>query len=307
MESLEVAILRTVLYADVFNFPMTPEEIHHFLIADQPVSLDQVKQTLQSSRWLSEMLEPIERYIVYIGRADLVAMRQSREKASQRLWPLALRYGRWLARLPFVRMVAMTGALAVRNAAHNDDDLDFILVTAPGRVWIARAFAILLVRLARLRGAEICPNYIVAESALEQERHNIFMAHEVVQMVPLFGHSLYQRFRAANRWVDAQLPNARGSFYDEPDYQPEPLWAALKHFLEALLGGKLGDKMENWEYQRKLRRFAGDMQKPHSSARLDDTQVKGHFDDHGHPALQKYIQRLREYGLDQQPSAVPGD
>ena len=51
-----------------------------------------------------------------------------------------------------------------------------------------------------------------------------------------------------------------------------------------------------WEYRRKLRRFEPDMQKPHSSAKLDDSHVKGHFDDHGHPVLQEYEQRLAKFG-----------
>ncbi|MFN8450301.1 MAG: hypothetical protein U0521_17370 [Anaerolineae bacterium] len=41
------------------------------------------------------------------------------------------------ARLPPVRMVALTGALVVRNASDNDDDLDYVLVTRRG-AWIAR-------------------------------------------------------------------------------------------------------------------------------------------------------------------------
>lgn len=307
MDSIEAAILRTVLYADVFSFPMTAEEIHHFLIYDRPVSLEQVKETLASSHWLSEMLEQIDDHIVYIGRANLIPVRIAREQASRHLWPLAVRYGNWLAHLPFVRLVAMTGALAMRNAADDDDDLDYILITAPKRVWIARAFAILLVRLARLQGVEVCPNYVLAENALEQDRQNIFMAHEVVQMVPLYGYPLYQRFRQANTWVVQQLPNAEDTFYSEPERPLGRLWGGVKRTLETILGGGLGDKLENWEYRRKIQRFAPEMQKEHSSARLDETQVKGHFDDHGHPALQSYFERLRDYGLEDQPTAVPGD
>lgn len=305
MEPLEAAILRTVLYADVFNFPMTAEEIHHFLIHDEPTTLTQIQTTLTASVELNRVLKCVDSYIIYNGREEIIAIRQIRDAASEHLWPLAVRYGRWLARLPFVRMVALTGALAMRNAAANDDDLDYILVTAPRRVWLARAFAIVLVRLARLRGAEVCPNYVLAENALVQERHNIFMAHEVTQMVPLYGQNLYNRFRAENDWVASQLPNANGPFYREAEQNPSGFWGGLKNLIETLLGGKLGDALENWEYRRKLQRFAPEMQKPHSSAKLDDSHVKGHFDDHGHPSLQKYQARLREHGLDQQTSTPP--
>ena len=117
----------------------------------------------------------------------MIPLRVERDQASLLLWPPALSYGAWLARLPFVRMVALTGALAMRNASADDDDLDYVLVTAPGRVWLARAFAIVLVRLAKRRGVVVCPNYVLAESALAQDKHDLFMAHEVAQMVPIYG------------------------------------------------------------------------------------------------------------------------
>jgi hypothetical protein len=126
-------------------------------------------------------------------------------------------------------------------------------------------------------------------------------------MVPLFGHQLYRQFRIANGWVEEQLPNAKGTFYDEAEVTVDGIWWIGKLLLETMLAGPIGDRLEQWEYRRKIRRFASAMRKPNSSAQLDETQVKGHFDDHGHPTLQKYFQRLRECGLEQQTLTVPGD
>jgi hypothetical protein len=300
MEPIEAAILRTVLYADVFNFPLTAAELHHFLIHDRPITLTEIESALRESSVLQSHLEQHGAYWVMAGRGDLLAVRGAREAASGRLWPLAQHYGTWLARLPFVRMVALTGALSVRNAAHGDDDLDYLLITAAGRVWTARACAILLVRWARLRGAQVCPNYVLAETALVQQGQDIFLAHEVVQMVPLFGEAHYRAFRHANDWTAQQMPNALGAFYTEADQSLVGVWAAVKRLLEGLLAGRVGDSLERWEHQRKQRRFAQDVKKPHSAAQLDTEHVKGHFDDHGHPVLRRYAERLRELGLEAQ-------
>ncbi|MEO8606716.1 MAG: hypothetical protein ABI690_02455 [Chloroflexota bacterium] len=310
MEAIEAAILRTVLYADLFHFPLTIREIHHFLIHDEPIDIEQIRQTLAESSNLQPYLQCIDEYVIYDGQEQLVTLRQMREAASEHLWPSAVRYAKWLARLPFVRMVALTGALAMHNAADHDDDLDYILVTAPRRVWLARAFSIVLVRLARLQGTEICPNYVLAESALVQDKHNIFMAHEIAQMVPLYGLGLYEQFRQANAWVSEQLPNTAGAFYIEAEYTPTGVGLMGKRAIEFLLGGNLGDWLEHWEYRRKLRRFEPDMKKPHSSAKLDDSHVKGHFDDHGHPVLRQFEERLTQFGLDATSATratVPGD
>jgi hypothetical protein len=308
MQPLEEAILRTILYADVFNFPMRIEEIHHFLLTSISVSQTQVIQQIKESPLLRQHLEPGHvPYYVLRGRSELIPIRDERERASLKLWPQAVYWGRWLARLPFVRMVAITGALAVRNAAHDDDDLDFILVTQANRVWMARGLAILLVRIGKLRGVTICPNYVVAETNLAQSRRDTFMAHEVAQMIPVHGWNTYEAFRAENQWVEEQLANAEVPFYHEAEPDFSRLENVLKKMGEFLLGGRLGDSIERWEYQRKLKRFQQDTTIPHSAAQLDAQHVKGHFNDHGHPVLVKFEQRLRQMGLSQEVLARTGD
>jgi hypothetical protein len=307
MMPLEIAILRTVLYADVFNFPMTAAEIQHFLISDRPTTCAQIERALQDSSLLRQHLIQSRGYVALAGRSELIDERIQREQASDYLWPLAMRYGTWLGCLPFVRMVALTGALAMRNAAARTDDLDYLIVTAPHRVWLARAFAILVVRLVKLRGVVICPNYVLAEDALEQDQKDLFIAHEIAQMIPVYGEAVYRRFRAANRWSDEDLPNAADAFYSGPDELPGKIVLALKQFLERILAGSAGDALESWEYRRKLARFEAQAHTPHSAAQLDESRVKGHFNDYGHPVLRQYRQRLRDYGLEETTVAAPGD
>jgi hypothetical protein len=303
----EEAILRTLLYADVFNFPMTLREIHHFLIADYPIPLDQIAHTLEHSESLRAAVVHIDGLYCCASREAIIATRHAREQASASLWGQALRYGLWLARLPFVRMVALTGALAMRNAASLNDDLDYVLVTAPGRVWIARGFAVLLVKLVKRRGVVLCPNYVVSVTALEQERQDLFIAHEVVQMVPIYGLDVYAALRDRNRWVAAHMPNAAAAFRMGDKREIGRGWGILKWGLELLLSGTLGDRLEVWEQRRKQRKLAPGLQTPHHAAKLDAEQVKGHFNDHGHPVLQQYRERLRRLHLEDATLPLAGD
>lgn len=295
---LEAAILRTLLYGDVFSFPMTPGEIHHFLIHDRPVSSAAVEDVLAGSEWLAARIYREHGYVSLVERRELVALREEREIVARQLWPRALRYGRWLSRLPFVQMVALTGALAMRNAPAEDDDLDYLVVTTANRVWLARAFTIVLVRLARLWGVEICPNYVVSETRLAQDRYDLFMAHEVAQIVPLYGNGLYDELCAANRWLSEFLPNAAGAHIDPGEQPIGRGWLWLKRGGEILLAGWPGDALERWEYRRKLTRFAEQMKTPHSAAQLDPHRVKGHFHDHGYPVMRRYQEQVRAFGVE---------
>ncbi len=305
MRELENAILRTVLYGDVFSFPMTAREIHHFLITDTPCALTDVEAALRDSATLRTLLEQQGEWIALAGRSALFALRAEREAASLSLLTQARRYGLWLARLPFVRMVAITGALSMRNAADARDDLDFLLVTATGRVWLARAFAIAIVRLARLRGVTVCPNYVLAESALAQDRRDLYVAHELAQMNPLYGFALYAEMRHLNGWSAGVLPNALGPFHAEGECAPGRPFGALKRALEWALSGRLGDALEEWESRRKMRRFQAQMAQATHGARLDGERVQGHFNDHGQRVLHEYALRLREAGIATEP--VAGD
>jgi hypothetical protein len=305
VQPIEDAVFRTILYADVFSFALTPREIHHFLIADAPLGIETVERALTGLAAAQRIARHDDLITVY-GRDYLAEVRRQREAIALTQWRQAQRYGAWLSRLPYIRMVALTGSLAMHNSSSAQDDLDYVLVIAPGRVWLARLLAIGVVRLARLHGVTICPNYVLAETALAQDRRDLFIAHEVVQMVPLFGFGLYHTMRQVNSWVSDHLPNAHGAYYPEREYQPEALWRVIKRAGEWLLGGAVGDRLERWEYRRKHARFARQIHHT-SAARIDPENVKGHFEDHGVRVLREYHARLAAWGLhaDSSSSSLP--
>ncbi len=292
---LEEAILRTVLYADVFHFPLTEAELHHFLIgcaADR----EAVRAVLRDSAYLAQHITQSDGFWTLHGRTAHCTTRRNRAFASQRLMPTARLYGKLLAHLPFVRMVALTGALSMHNARDAEDDIDFLIVTAADRVWLARLLAVVVVRLARLRGVQLCPNYVLAETALAQDRQDVYMAHELAQMIPLAGQAFYAAMRAANLWAAAFLPNAEAPFYAVADSAPRGVGLRLQRWAERLLGGRLGARLERWEAARKQRKFAA-MQAQSSAAQIDAERAKGHFQDHGAWILEAYTRNLAAYAL----------
>ncbi len=305
---LDRAILCTLLYGDVFCFPMTAAEIHYYLIG-MTATHDAVDAALQTpSEWLEAHIitgevagQPC--YAVAEQDAEVFAVRGARETASAALWGKAWRYGGWLGALPFVEMVGMTGALAVRNASDPTDDLDYLLVVREGRVWLARLLAVIMVRLMRLWGVTLCPNYVLASSALHQERYDMFMAHEIAQMIPVTGHHVYHQMRDVNAWTQEFLPNANSALYMEPECSPRWLGRAVKWLGERVLGGWLGDRLERWEMQRKLRKFQAQVTGD-SHAHLDETHVKGHFYDYGQVTLERFEERLQAYDLSLPPVRV---
>ena len=284
LDPLGTAIRDTLAYAALFRYPLTAHEVHRYL---HEVEIG--RASLRAA--LAVGLEGVEReggYYVPAGGSGLAGHRRSQRLASASLSTRARGYALLLKHLPYVRMVGLTGSLAMRNPAQRSD-IDLMIVTAPGRVWLCRAAVVAVVRLVGLSGDVLCPNYLVVEDALALDDVTIYDAHELAQMLPLYGREAYLRLWSTNPRVQSLLPNAR------PRRMPPdsllPVLGALKVAAERLLGGALGDRLERWELRRKsarLRRGAG----PCGESILSAQQCKGHFGAHRARILAAYAQAI---------------
>jgi hypothetical protein len=284
---LAQAIWRTLAYVDLFDYPLTAVEIHRYL-ESVPASLDEVMHTLRHSPLLAGQLVCRDGFYSLPGREAVFAIRQQRQRQAVGLWTAARRYGALIARLPFVRLVAVTGSLAMSNVAA-EADIDYFIVTENGRLWLARALVIGVVRLAARRGVVLCPNYFVAESALALPEHTLYTAREVAQMVPLSGLPVYQRLRAQNSWVACFLPNADGPPQAAPTAVCPVSWG--QKLAELPLRTPLGAWLEQWEQARKIARLT-QTQKRSGESCFTAVICKGHSQAHQQRTLSAYQTHL---------------
>src|SRR5438046_1496957 len=105
--ALERAIVQTVAYADVFDYPLTVDEVQRYLIG-VPASRGTVRGVLNNGRMPTALVRT-GRYVILVGRDEAVDTRRTRAAVSTGLWRKAVHYGRLIGTLPFVRMVAVTG------------------------------------------------------------------------------------------------------------------------------------------------------------------------------------------------------
>jgi hypothetical protein len=277
--------VQTVAYADVFDYPMTIDEIHRYLVGVR-ASRGDIREMLNTPP--PKALARSGRYFTLAGRENAVGIRRARAALAAEYWRRALRYGHEMSRLPFVRMVAVTGALAMDNVA--DGDIDFLIVTEPGRLWLCRAMVVSLVRFAGLKGTELCPNYFLSERALVLTERNLFTAHELAQMVPLAGLHTYEQLRCLNRWTDTFLPNAAGAPRRITAVEQTP--GPTRRIVEGTLRSRICAPLEHWEMKRKIRKL-GTRGNGHVEAAFGPDWCKGHFGDHGHVTLSRYEARLQ--------------
>jgi hypothetical protein len=289
MSALEGAILSTLAYSDIFDHPLTLDELHKFLTV--PAERNEIEACASQM----EEVSCKDGYYFLADRPEVIEIRKQREDDSRKAFRRAMFYGRIMGRLPFVRMVALTGSLAMLNLSKNND-MDYMLVAKPGRVWTARAFALLLGRLVRLFGDVICPNVIVSEKALEWDARNLYTAREFAQMIPVSGAEANHRLRIANLWVSDILLNFNmesGSYVPRSGMLPNGNkdLSIFQKLIEYILASKPGDLFEAWEMTRKIARFkqqAGYGVETNFSADI----CQGNFDHHASWTMQAYQERL---------------
>jgi hypothetical protein len=285
------SVLGALLYADLFEAPLSLEEIQRYQVASS-YSASEISVALRNDPGLVAHVSTDGRNYCLKGREDLFAIRRARAANSARVWKRARLYARWLERLPFVRMVAVTGALAVDNL-NGRDDIDLLVISRPGRVWLCRRGLIGWVRVGRLLGDDLCPNYILSEGSLELSQRDFFTAHELAQMVPLFGGRVYEQMLDSNRWARSYLPAIASTVSER---RGAPSRARRPGPVEQVLRRAAFDKWERWELDRLRKKLRFEIGRD-AEVVLTPDQCKGHTGLHRAAVMTRYLSRLAEMGL----------
>lgn len=200
----------TVCYADIFDFPLTDDDVYFRSIKHAPGRSIRNKQIPGVKK---------NNYLRFLkGRDAIISTYIRRKQASKVKWAIARDIAAKLRIVPTVFLVGVTGGVAVNNADASDD-IDLFFITAQGTVWISRLLVTIITLLfskRRTPGAKhvknaICLNMFVGEDGMKipENEQDLFSAHEVLQMEPLWSRKdTYKRFLQANNWTKKYLPVA---------------------------------------------------------------------------------------------------
>lgn len=200
--------LTSIVYHDIFDYPLTFSELIKWEAGEQlPICNLQFTIANRNGHFFVE------------GRHGLIYNRIVRKRASQKKMAIALGATRVLKIIPTIKMVAITGSLAMENPAP-ESDIDLLIVTKKGTLWTTRLFAYFSLYTFRfsLRSPsdvsqkdKLCLNMWLDESDIvwRKSDRNIYTAHEIAQIRPLINKdNTYERFLWRNRWILKYWPNA---------------------------------------------------------------------------------------------------
>ena len=285
----ELAVLRSVTYAAMFEYPLSLEQLQTCLIGVR-ADVATLAAWWRNSELLQATIDHQHGLYFPAGRADLLHTRARREALSCDLLARDRRILSVVAAMPFVRMVALSGSLAHLNA-EGSADLDLFVITAPHRVWSVTLSLLVIARLFGWR-RRMCLNYVISEDALRVEPPDLFSANQIIHLRPILGHDVFARFVEANPFVREIYPN----FALEPE-PPKPQAprrkaqaASLKPLLEGLLSlgfAQVWERAARAIYGWHLNRRAATWQS-RDQVRLDAECLKLHTCSHRAAALARY-------------------
>lgn len=152
------------------------------------------------------------------GREAVLYKRMLNERASKRKMLIAEKAVRILKFIPTIRLIAVTGSLAMKNSSE-ESDIDFMVVTKKSCLWTTRALVYLFLSVSGIKVRrfsdknqkdKLCLNVWMDEDDLSWGRpKNFYTAHEIAQIVPLLNKAgTYEKFIEKNKWIFKYWPNS---------------------------------------------------------------------------------------------------
>lgn len=221
---IELFILNTITYFDLFDYPLSLTEIYRYLFTGGmqggEFSLLEIEECLKNSEFLKKHISPATRGFYFLkNRESIIETRLERYNLSAKKFKIARRAVRIFKYLPFIKTVAVCNSLGSNNA-REDSDVDLFIITEANRIWLTRLLLITLIFILGLRPTldktkdKICLSYYITTEHLDISDTRI-LNDDIHLVLWLAGFvRLYERddyfnkfYQANNEWLKKYLPN----------------------------------------------------------------------------------------------------
>lgn len=326
MQYLRNAVLATLAYYDIFDFPLTLQETYAYLIQPRRLAPASRGEKLHGDgedmerMSISDVLSELERLVelgmageqngFYFlgGRADLPSRRIAWMKISDVKWRSMLGYAKWFAAVPYIRAVFVSGSLAMDNA-DRESDFDMLIIARKGRLYTCRmllsgltsCMGVRRTRYQRTAPDKFCFNHYLTDAHPYVPYHSVYNAETYGGVRPIYSvGGVAEAFFRANGWLEQFLYEPRLAHpVSLRTIRANPVVRTIARFGEALLNTVVGDWCERlfrWYQQRRIRKNPATHE---SGGRViyDDTQLEFHPRSFEKTVIERYNTALERLGI----------
>jgi hypothetical protein len=297
LSSTEEAILITILYSDVFNFPLTKDELWKLLISKKKITKNQFNTHI-ISLLQKKVLVVLDGFYCLSSKKSSIEKRKNMRVEVQKKLLLAHKAAAVLSAIPSILFIGISGGLAVGNATESDD-IDFFIIVRKNTLFVSRMWILLLLEVMGIRRTrtkkntanKICVNLLLDETALAwpKTKRDVYVAREIAQIVPLYERkTMYKRFLTSNTWINSFLPNAFALLSKQAVRSSVTLYAfQLVSFILRIL-----------PFEIFFRMFQITLIKRHQTREIiTKNQLAFHPKDYGSQTIRELRLKMRQFGL----------
>lgn len=216
---LQEAIVKTLIYSDIFDYPLTGGELVDYLI-EYKLSQDEKSALFSFGGALSDSLFEWNSGFFHLhDRGETIVRRRERQRSAESKLEKAKGLSWVFKFFPWIRLVAITGAVAAGNPGA-DSDIDLLVVADGRRIWLSRFLVLGFLQALNQRvnvgkgklKDRFCVNIFLPTENLTYPNQDLFAANELARMRVIFDRgNYYQKLIEVNQWVERWLPNWEGN------------------------------------------------------------------------------------------------
>ena len=212
---MEQRLKKVLKYFSFFAYDPTLDEIHTFFPIK--ISKEKLEKLIKAKKYtppqysISPPVIPRSEATRNLAKRNII----SKNKLNSLKFKI---YIKFLSIFPQIKLVGLSGSIAMMNA-DLDDDIDLFIISSKNRLFTARFLATFFAYIMGLKrgiGLEKAPNKVCLNLFFDESKLTVpkikkteFVAHEILQMKPIISKgNVYQQFLKANRWVFKLFPNA---------------------------------------------------------------------------------------------------
>ncbi len=311
---LELFVLNTIIYFDIFDYPLTVNEIYTNLYTGgmdvSPFSLVEIDSVLLQSEQLKKILATSCGFYFLKGRQEIIKTRLERYNLADRKFKIAM-WAIWILKfLPFIKMIAVCNNLSYQNA-RAQSDIDFFIITAKNRLYFTRFFVTAAVSLMGIRRHgqkitnRICLSFYTTEEDMDFSKlpiaaEDVYLTFWLAMLWPSYvREDFYQKFLDKNIWLKKYLPNftpIKISYrYRVDDRAFNKFIYQTRDFFYGGLFGDILEKILKKIQQKKMSQRKKDLAVVgDSKVIISDTMLKFHENDRRLQYLQEFEKKRLE-------------
>ena len=214
-KNLRGAIVETIVFFDLFDFPLTINETLKYL--QGKATYLEVSNNLDDLNLVGVLGSNGGLYFL-LGRECIIEERKKRYNYSDRKFKIALRIAKYFRFIPWIRLVCVSNIIG-RDNLRDGGDVDLFIVSDKNRLWLTRFFTVLIAKILNVRPQKnntrdkICLSFFVSEENLNlenirEDENDMYFNYWFLNLAPIYSrHNSFLNLMKENKKILEQFPN----------------------------------------------------------------------------------------------------